>query len=396
MFTLDLRQAALGLIALTSALPLAAQTLRVLQAAPLRSERSVDAPLLINLAAGQAVTLLQLSGGWARVQAGGTPGWLRASQLELPGADIAAVSQRETGRRQDGATAVTLGIRGVPTPRDRHALIIGIGTYQADASRQWPALPGVSHDMVGALAMSRSWRVPPEQVTLLRDGDATREGVRQALRELVDRVQGGDRVYFYWAGLGSRQLDVGTGGCVETLLPFDLRDIGPRDWEQWLRPLAAKSVTFIFIQDGGGSPTVASAGPAARAAPADPLVGSAGLVSRYTVGAEACRDPGKLGRHNVETALRDAGFAAPKLVYVTSSRPAEASFEDPASGGLATFALGRCLQGDTNDAGGGRAINLAQWVGCAQSAIDARWRGLPPALVQNLTATGNRDFVPAR
>ena len=396
MIALNLRQATLGLLALASALPLAAQTLRVLQPVPLRSERSADAPPLTSLAAGQAVTLLQMSGGWARVQAGGTPGWLRASQLEMPGADVAAVSQRETGRRQDGATAVTLGVRGTPLQRDRHALIVGIGVYQAVAARPLPALSGVPYDMVVALAMAGAWRVPLEQVTLLRDGDATREGVRQALRELADRAQVGDRVLVYWAGMGSRQLDASSGSCVQTLLPFDLRDIGPRDWEQWLRPLAAKAVTFMFIQDSGGAPTAADAGSGALAGPEDRPARTAGLISRYTDGAEACLDPGKPGRHSLDSALRAAGFAAPDFVHVASSWPAEASFEDPASGGLATYALGRCLLGNASDSSRSRAISVAEWVSCAQSRIDARWRGLPPSLAQRLAATGNLDFVSAR
>lgn len=378
---LEFRRAVLGLLALASAGPLSAQTLRVQQAVPLRSERSAEAPQLANLAAGQGVTLLQMSGGWVRVQAGGAQGWLRASQLEMPGADVAAVSQRETGRRQDGATAVTLGVRGAPSKRDRHALIVGIGNVQVTATRPLSALSGVRHDMVSALAMAGAWRVPPEQTTLLRDSDATREGVRQALREIEGRVQNGDRVYVYWAGYGSRQVDAGTGGCVETVVPYDLHDIAPRDWAQWLRPMASQAVTVIFVQDTGGSATAGRSG------------GGPGLASRFASGASACADAGKLGPHSLAAALQEAGYATANFVHVMSSRPAELSPEDPVSGGVATAALARCLLAES---AASPAFSVTAWVGCAQSRIDAQRRALPSTWAQQLVLDGNRDGVSTR
>src|ERR1700712_4126133 len=195
--------------------PLAAQTPGLLQAAPLRSERATSAQTLRTLNAGQAVNLLQMSGGWAQVKAGDATGWVRASQLDLAGAEVAAASRLETGRRASGATAVTLGVRSLP-PRDtRHALIIGIGEYAFDASRPVSSLAGTPHDIASALAMAHMLQVPNDNITMLRDAAATHDAVQQAIADLDARVRPGDRVFIYWSGHGSRYYDAAENACVE-------------------------------------------------------------------------------------------------------------------------------------------------------------------------------------
>lgn len=393
MSHLDARHALLGLLVLASALPLAAQTLQVLESTPLRSQRSGDAPALASLGAGQCVTLLQMSGGWVRVQAGSAQGWLRASQLQMPGAVVAAASQRETGRRQDGATAVTLGVRGGPL-HEQHALIIGIGQYQADQARPVTALAGMPHDMVSALALAHALQVRMDRVTLLRDGDATREGVQRALRELHDRSRTGDRVFVYWSGRGSRRPDGVGGACVETLVPHDLLDIGQDEWAQWLRPLAAKAGRLMVIQDTSPLPAATATGRADAAAGSGPW--PKGLVAKFMPGALACKPSGGLHGRDWGGALREAGLSEQTLVHLASSRPDEASFDDAATGGLATSALRQCLQGDAVDLGGNGAMSVEALVSCAQARVDARLHDLRQPLLQHLVVSGDQSFVPAR
>ena len=64
---------------------------------------------------------------------------------------------------------------------DRHALVIGIGEYRQDPARPVPALEGVKHDMVSARAMAALLEVPAQQITELRDSQATRANIIAAI-----------------------------------------------------------------------------------------------------------------------------------------------------------------------------------------------------------------------
>ena len=374
-----------------------AQSLRLLQAAPLRAERAGDAPVLAQLAAAQPVTLLQMQGGWAQVQAGNgsaaRAGWVRASALELPGAEVAAASQQDSGRRAPGAVAVTLGVRTLPARSNRHALIIGLGQYQADAQRPVAPLAGVQHDMLSAMAMARLLQVPPEQMTVLRDAAATRAGVQQALRDLGTRVRRGDRVFIYWSGHGSRYYDAAEGGCVETLVPYDLQDIGNREFAQWIQPLAAEADKMMVVYDACHSGGVGAAQRVGtRALPALPI----SLAPKSAAAAsQACAVPSNVRSRSWEAATRAAGVSGQDVVHLSSSRPDEVSFDDASSGGLATTALRQCMQGEARDSDGSGAISVDELVQCAQARIDAALRGQPQLSPHHLVVTGNRGFVPA-
>ena len=396
-----------------------AQTVRTVQAAPLRSERSADAATLAALPADAAVNLLQLSGGWAQVQVapalsvlgvtplGGKPpaaalrGWLRASLLDLRAPEVALVSQLETGRRAQGATAVTLGSRGMAPRSNRHALLIGIGSYLPDAARRVEPLDGVAQDLGNALAMAATLQVPSANITLLRDEAATFEAVAEALRELAARTLPGDRVFFYWSGHGSRQADAVDGGCVETLLPYDLKDISNRQLANWLEPIGAKTDKLLVVSDAGHAPgrTASGSAPAPSAAPrtADAPT-AASLRSKYTPGSAACESAGGGLTRNLSGALAALGLSAQDRVHWASSGPGEASLQ-AGSGGLATTALRTCLQGEAVDADGSGSISVQELADCAQVKVDAALRGSAQdgalGSAPRITVSGNRGFVPA-
>jgi len=386
------RRAAAALLALAACAPLAAQTLHTLQSAPLRAERSPDAAALVSLAPGESVNLLQMRGGWAQVQAGSAKGWVRASQLDVEGAAVASVSQIETGRRATGATAVTLGVRALPPRSTRHALIVGIGAYAADPARPVPPLAGIEHDMASALAMAQLLQVPADNITLLRDGAATSDGVRQALRDLEGRVLPGDRVFIYWSGHGSRYFDAAEGGCVETLVPHDLHDIGNRQFAQWIQPLATKADKMLVVYDACHSGGMSGTGGAAAAASRSL---APGFVPKFIGGTDACQQATNLRSRGLGSAAGALGMSGQDLVHLSSSRPDEVSFDNAATGGLATSALRQCLQGDARDLDGSGAISIDELVACAQNKIEARLKGVPQLEPQHLIVTGNRGFVPA-
>ena len=408
-------QAALALAACLLAGAAPAQTVRTVQATPLRSERALDAATLAALPADAAVDLLQLSGGWAQVQLvpapplpGGRPpgaalrGWLRASLLDLRGPDVALLSQLETGRRAPGATAVTLGSRSMAPRSNRHALIIGIGSYRLDAARRVEPLDGLAQDMGNALAMAAILQVPAAQITLLRDEAATFEAIAEAMRELAARTALGDRVFLYWSGHGSRQVDAAEGGCVETLLSHDLKDISNRQLARWLEPIGAKADKLLVVSDvgrsAGHSPAVAAPAPGAATrsgAAATTATTTAGLRPKDTPGADACAGPGKRLTPDLSGAMVALGRGAQDVVQVASSGPDEASLQAAGSGGLATTALRACLQGEALDADGSGSISVQELADCAQAKVDAVVVGNAQYEAPHITLSGNRDFVPA-
>ncbi len=380
-----------------------AQTVRTLQPAPLRSARAADAAALVALPAEARVDLLQLSGGWAEVQlpapepvrgqprAPGLRGWLRASSLDLHTTEVALASQIETGRRAGNANAVTLGSRAFPPRSNRHALIIGLGHYQQDPARRVADLEGLGADMASALSMARSLQVPDANITLLRDDAATSAGIEAAITALAERTQPGDRVFIYWSGHGSRYFDAGAGGCVETLLPYDLQDVTNRQLAQWLRPIGAKADKLMVLYDACHSAGIA---PAATAGPATRALGSA-LQAKFTPGPDTCNVPSNVRTRSLGAAAAALGLTGQDVVHISSSRPDELSLQDPTRGGLATAAFRECLQGDARDADGSGSISVQELADCAQAKVDAALVGNPRFRAPHLVLSGNREFVPA-
>jgi hypothetical protein len=375
-----------GAALLAAAASASAQEVRLLENAELRSQASPAAPVVASWRAGQRVQLVELRGGWAQVRDGSTSAWLRASALETGPAGYAAVSALETGRRASGNQVVSLGVRTYPAPRlNRHALIVGVGAYQADPARRVDSLPGVKHDLLNALVVARYLQVPIENTTLLKDEAATRAGVATAMGELAARMNPGDRVFIYWAGHGSRYRDSAEGGaCIESLVPFDLKDVSNRDFAGWVKPIGDKADKMLVMFDACHSAGVADASRSV-----------ATLRPRGTPGADACQVPSNVRTRSLSSAVREAGLSAVDVVHVASARPDEVSFEDSATGGLATTALRDCLGGDAIDKDGSGAVTMAEIAACVQAKVDTKMAPFPRLAASHLTLSGNASFVPA-
>jgi Caspase domain/Domain of unknown function (DUF4384) len=365
-----------------------AQTVRTVQDASLRSERAGDAAALATLASNAPVNLLQLSGGWAQVQTPGPTGvrgWLRASLLDLRPPEVAPASQIETGRRASGNTAVTLGSRSLPPRSNRHALIIGIGRYRIDAARRVEPLAGTDHDMTSALLIARTLQVPDANITLLRDEAATSDGIEAAIRELGERALPGDRVFVYWSGHGSRWFDAAEGGCVESLVPYDLADVTNRQLARWLQPIGAKADKMLVVYDA-----CHSGGLAARS------LGAGGWQPKFVAPrADTCQTASNVRTRSLGSAAAALGLSGQDVVTLSSSRPDEVSLQSAAGGSLATSALRQCLLGDAVDADGSGSVSAQELADCAQAKVDAALAGNAQFGPPHLTLAGNRDFVPA-
>ena len=133
--------------------------------------------------------------------------------------------------------------RGLAAPIDAHALLIQMSRYP-----QMP-LPEVrdAEDLAAALADPELCHYPPANISLLREGEATREGILAALRQLAESAGEDSTVLIYVSG------HVGLRGGTTYLLPFDCdREAMARTaiTEQQLiaalAPLRATKVLLIF------------------------------------------------------------------------------------------------------------------------------------------------------
>ena len=374
-----------------------AQTLHLVQPSALRSAGNSAATASAELAAGQAVELLQLRGGWAEVRlAGGAApaavasGWLRASTLDFAVLEAAAAARVDTGRLAAAPGAVPLGIRALPPRQTRHALIVVVDRHRDDPARPAPPLAGAWRDVESAWLIARRLQVPPDNVALLRDDAASRDGIVDALRALDARVRPGDRVFVYWSGRGSRAFDAAAGGCVETLVSHDRYDIGYRELLGWLQPLARKADKLMLVVDAGHADAQGAAdGGRGRSS-------AAALAPKSIAAADRrCALPGSPPGLSFEQAMRDAGLDRQDIAYLASARADEPGVDDARGGGLATAAWRDCLLGGAGDDDGSGAVTLAELAACAQPRIDAALARAGSTLASHLVLGGNPAFVPA-
>lgn len=154
---------------------------------------------------------------------------------------------------------VLCGSAGAAT---RHALLIGVGSYDDPVS----ALLAPRFDVTAVEnTLLEKWAFEPTNVTRLLDGDATREGILRALRNLQLTTEPGDFVFVYYAGHGTSALDLSVAAALPhtsgALIPADFNRhgtpeeiaesliIGRRDIRPILAQLDAAGREVFFVVD---------------------------------------------------------------------------------------------------------------------------------------------------
>ncbi len=145
-----------------------------------------------------------------------------------------------------------------PAPeRRKHALLAGVNAYPNLSS--FSQLDGCVNDArVMAALLRDTFGFDEENVTLLTDEGATRDGLLHALDALAGRVEKDDVVVFFFAGHGSQMTDREgdePDGLDETIVPHDAaraplpnRDITDDEIHEWIVRVTDKTpfVTLIF------------------------------------------------------------------------------------------------------------------------------------------------------
>ena len=355
----------------------------------LREDRYLDAAVVARLKAGAQVDILAFEGGWVKVRTKQNNGWVRAMFLKGDGARKAQVAALESGRSNKLQAVSTTGIRSIARA-SRHALIIGVGEYSRPGIS---SLKGVKHDIKSAAQIARTMGIAPENITYLRDTDATAQNIRLAFRSMEKRMRQGDRAFVYYSGHGTRWIDTSfdSNACTEGLLATDGQALTNREISRLLMPISRKAEKLMVFYDACHSGGLANQPLRTRS-----LATSGGqLMPKFAgeLSPERCATPSNMKTRSLSGELGRMGAVPSNTVFIAASRPDEVSFDDPRSGGLATVAWRDCLLGKAADLDGSGAITVDETTQCAQIGLDERLQGQPDILGQKMTIGGNRQFV---
>ena len=147
----------------------------------------------------------------------------------------------------------------------KRALLIGIDAYQF--APKIPQLHGCVNDaQLMRAVLEEQFGFPPENIALLTNEQATRDGILAALDAMVAATEPDDIVMFYYAGHGSQMTDREgdeASGLDNTLMPVDSegwsgvnRDITDDEIHLRLMALGAKTDFTTLIVDACHSATI--------------------------------------------------------------------------------------------------------------------------------------------
>ena len=378
-----------------------AQNASVMRPTEIRAEKLASSAVLVQVNQGATVRITSVEGGWVMVEAnsdkGRVSGWVRASALNMQ-AGASVVAGLSSGREAAGNTAVTLGVRNVPplVPRiNRHALIIGVGTYEDPLV---PPLPGTKLDKVSATQIAQAMQVPDGNIQYLHDSQATVSNIRTALNNLNDRVQDGDRVFIHYSGHGTRYKDPQAGGCVEALLPYDGMSkgmISNTEMASLLAQITQKTDKLFVMYDACHSGGLVAAAATARTRGIANSNDDGALRPKFAALSEECSKPVNIKTRSLVNEQVNRGALPQDIVHISAARDNEISFDDEQKGGLATQFFRDCMLREAKDLDGSGAISIKEIKQCAQEKINRRMQNDNNFKAHNLVLSGNGNFVPA-
>ena len=181
--------------------------------------------------------------GPSSVPVHGRLSWSRIDQLLQELGEIAPVSA--------GLRELDFDTERPTSPR-RHALLIGINRYPNIPDQSGRDLAGCLNDVQLMLDLLRPVGF---EVELLLGDYATRDGIRQAVEGLIQRVGSGDTVVLYFSGHGST-LRGRSGHVYQTLVTgdsgrdsFPNRDLLDVEVQLWLRRLSRQAGDVTLLVD---------------------------------------------------------------------------------------------------------------------------------------------------
>jgi len=269
----------------------------------------------------------------------------------------------------------------------RSALIIGVGEYGYSGATP---LHGVKHDMVSAAKIASAMGIPENNVKYLRNSQATKANILDALKQLGESSGEDSRTFVYFSGHGTRQQ--AGNECVEGLLTYEGATITNQEFAGATQKIATSSDKFITLVDACHSEGVVP--PKTRALLQDRLTPK--FFMKSGTSGDACSVIANYKTRSLLPEVTKLGALKENFVQVSSSRPDEVSFDEPDNGGLATQGIRDCLLGQARDTNQSGAVTLEEVQQCAQKFIDGRLKNIPGIKPHQITVTGNRNLIPVQ
>jgi hypothetical protein len=274
------------------------------------------------------------------------------------------------------AAAAAAVVLCAPAHGETHALIMAISNYGMPGATP---LKGVVHDVVSAQQIARKLGVRDANMTVLRDGELTYDGMNGAFDRLRERIAPNDDVFIYYSGHGARQLiQDPEERCAESLVTYDGQAFVDAEVEAKLKSLSGKANRLVVMLDACHSGGVTTRGKT-----------DARFASKYLprAGAESCQRPVNMLKRSITS--RGAGSGAQNYVYIAAARDNEVSLDEAESGGVATQAWRQCVTGAARDIDGSGGISAEEVQACAQQIIDKKLANVQGFTAHHISITGN-------
>ncbi len=287
-------------------------------------------------------------------------------------------------------TALLISQSGLAqTSSNRTALIIGVGEYGYAGA---PPLDGVKYDMVSATKIANAMGIPEKNIKYLKNSEATKQNILQALSDLGESTNEGTRAFVYFSGHGTRQL-VGDG-CVEGLLTFEGATITNQEFAKATQKLAKNADKVITMIDACHAEGVIPPKGQTRG------IGVGNFSPKFFLKSggptDACSVVANVKTRALLPEVTRLGGLQENFVQITSSRPDEVSLDQAGLGGVATQAVRDCLLGKAKDLNNSGAVTMGEIQQCAQNSIDNTLKGNPLYAPHHVTVSGNRNLIPVQ
>lgn len=273
-----------------------------------------------------------------------------------------------------------------------HALIVGVGQY-SQASGADP-LKGVPKDMITSRNMALAMGVPNRQIIELRDKQATKANILEALDNLNKKVGPGEKVFIYFSGHGTSYST--KNGCEQGFIPYtqgpytqdDL--LSENELAGYTSKISQKADKAIVMVDACFSGGVVASRTLSLSQMAD-------IRAKFVPPASEKCDVAvnQTVTRSFAPAMQRLGIPQENFVQISAANYNEVSWDNEQLGGLATHTLGQCLLGDAKDINRSGSITLEEVRQCAQAKLDAimaphKVKGMLPSTIQ---MRGTRNLI---